>query len=275
MKSLKFFKSKLFLSQLAIAFIILIALIWLTLISLKWYTHHDEELTVPDLYGMHFTDATDTIQNQHLRYSIYDSIYNPKFEPGAIMDQRPLAGAIVKRNRNLFLTINANQPEQVRFPNLINNSFRQAYEILITNGFKIGRLEYQNNKYFNLVLFPKFLGDSIAAGSMINKGATIDLVLGKGNNLGIIAPNLIGKNQVQASDGIILSNMNIGNVKFDESIINHFDSIQAKVYKQRPRYNENIKIRPGTSINIWLTRDSLKIHNADSLLRMRMSNLLY
>jgi beta-lactam-binding protein with PASTA domain len=275
MKSVNFFKSKLFLIQIGIALLVTIVLIWITLISLRWYTHHGEELEVPDLYGMSLEEAGNKLESEQLKFSIYDSIFNPNFAPGSVLDQRPLAGAIVKRKRNLFLTINASKPEQVHFPNLVDNSFRQAYELLITNGFKIGKLEYIDNQFFNLVLFPKYNGDTILAGSMINKGSSIDLVLGKGGNNGIIAPNLIGKTNTQAKEKILLSNMNVGRTKFDASISNHFDSIQAKVWKQSPSFNNNQKMRPGSKIDIWLTRDSLKIQRADSLLQKRLSTLLY
>ncbi len=275
MRSVNFFKSKLFLIQVGIALLITIVLIWITLISLRWYTHHGEELEVPDLYGMSIEEAGNKLEAEQLVFSIYDSIYNPKFAPGTVLDQRPLAGAVVKRKRNLFLTINANKPEQVRFPNLVDNSFRQAYELLITNGFQIGKLEYAENQFFNLVLFPKYNGDTIHAGSMVDKGASIDLVLGKGDNNGIIAPNLIGKTNSQAKEKIILSNMNLGRIQFDQSINNHFDSIQSKVWKQYPSFDNDQRIQPGSKIDIWLTRDSVKLQHADSLLQLSLSNLLY
>ncbi|MPQ47616.1 PASTA domain-containing protein [Marinifilum sp. N1E240] len=275
MKSGNFFKSKLFLFQIGLALLVTIVLVWITLSGLKWYTHHGEKLSVPDLYGSSLEDAANKIESENLRYSVYDSIYDPKLEPGTVLDQRPIAGAIVKRNRNLFLTINAHKPEQVRFPNLVDNSFRQAYELLMTNGFKIGRLEYNESQFFNLVLYPKYKGDSINTGSMINKGATIDLVLGRGKTYGIIAPNLIGKSQIQAKEKIILSNLNLGSIRYDESVLNHMDSLKAKVFKQYPTYNEDRKIRPGSNIDVWLTTDTIKLHQADSILQKRLSKLLY
>lgn len=260
---------------MSIALGIVIVLIWITLFGLKWYTHHGEKLTVPDLYGNNLEQAIETIKDENLRYTIYDSIYNPKYEPGTILDQRPLAGAIVKRNRNVFLTINAHNPEQVRFPNLVDNSFRQAYELLVTNGFKIGKLEYKESQFFNLVLFPKYKGDSIGEGSMIDKGATIDLVLGNGNTYSVLVPNLIKRNNIQAQEKIILSNLNVGKVHFDETVFSHSDSIKAKVFKQFPAFDENQRVDLGNKIDIWLTIDTLKLQKADSLLQKRLSKLLY
>lgn len=275
MKPTHFLKSKLFLIQLGIALIITIVLIWITLLNLRLYTHHGEEIIVPDLYGMSLEDAGKKVKSENFRYSIFDSIYNPKFKAGTVLDQRPLPGAVVKENRNLFLTINSMKPEQVRFPNLVDNSFRQAYELLVSSGFKIGKLEYIENQFFNLVLYPKYNGETIQEGSMIDKGATIDLVLGLGDNDQINAPNLIGKNQAQAKEKIILSNMNLGRIIFDESIQNHFDSLQAKVWKQYPSIEDEQKIRPGTNIDIWLTRDSVRLHRSDSLLHDQIGNLIY
>lgn len=69
--------------------------------------------------------------------------------------------------------------------------------------------------------------------------------------------------------------MNLGRIIFDESIQNHFDSLQAKVWKQYPSIEDEQKIRPGTNIDIWLTRDSVRLHRSDSLLHDQIGNLIY
>lgn len=272
---LNFLKSRLFFIQLGIAFTIIAILTWLTLTSLKWYTHHGEKLKVPDLYGLNIENAIKTIENENLKYSIYDSTYNAKLEPGTILAQSPKAGAIVKRNRNLFLTINAHKPEQVSFPNIADNSFRQAFELLISNGFTVGKIEYQESEFFNLVLFAKHKGDSIAGGNKISKGSTIDLILGKGKNHQVLIPNLMGIKQNQFNEKIVLSNLNVGTIHFDESVQTREDSLHAKVYKQEPIFDENIRIELGQNINVWLTNDTAVINHADSLAKARLKNIKY
>jgi beta-lactam-binding protein with PASTA domain len=272
---LNFLKSRLFFIQLGIALTIIAILTWLTLTSLKWYTHHGEKLKVPDLYGLNIENAIKTIENKKLKYSIYDSTYNAKLEPGTILAQSPKAGAIVKRNRNLFLTINAHKPEQVSFPNIADNSFRQAFELLISNGFTVGKIEYQESEFFNLVLFAKHKGDSIAGGNKISKGSTIDLILGKGKNHQVLIPNLMGIKQNQFNEKIVLSNLNVGTIHFDESVQTREDSLHAKVYKQEPIFDENIRIELGQNINVWLTNDTAVINHADSLAKARLKNIKY
>lgn len=264
MRLKQFLKSKAFYKHLGLSIIIAVALVWITLQSLSFYTNHGEEIKVPNLYGLSLEESSKLIKETKLRHTIYDSVYKPGLPAGCILEQSPKANALVKRNRNIFLTINSLQPEQIRFPNLVDNSFRQAYEILITNGFKIGKLNYVDYDYYNLVLHPEFKGDTIKQGDLIDKGSTIDLVLGKGKNIRIQAPELIGKYYNDAKERILLSNLNIGRVNFDNSVTNVSDSLNAQVYQQSHAFDENSKITPGSRINLWLTTDSLKIKDAQA-----------
>jgi len=270
MRVKQFLKSKAFYKHLGLSIIIAVALVWITLQSLSFYTNHGEEIKVPNLYSLSLEESTNLIEETKLRYSIYDSVYNSSLPAGCIIDQSPKANSLVKRNRNIFLTINSLKPEQIRFPNLVDNSFRQAYEILITNGFKIGKLNYVDYDYYNLVLYPEFMGDTIKQGDLIDKGSTINLVLGKGKNIRIQTPELIGKYYNDAKEHIVLSNLNIGRVSFDNSVMNLSDSLNAQIYQQSHAYEENSKIAPGSKINLWLTTDSLKIKSAKAYLKSQL-----
>ena len=267
MRLKQFLTSKTFYKNLGLSIIITAVLIWLTLQGLNFYTNHGEEIKVPNLYGLSLEESTNLIKETKLRHTIYDSVHNSNLPVGCILDQSPKANALVKRNRNIFLTINSLKPEQVRFPNLIDNSFRQAYEILITNGFKIGKLKYVDYDYYNLVLHPEFKGDSITQGELIDKGACIDLILGKGKNIKVLTPELIGKYYNDAKERILLSSLNIGRISFDNSVSDLSDSLNAQVYQQSHAYKRNSKITPGSKINLWLTTDSLKIKNAQPYLQ--------
>ena len=266
----QFFKSGAFYKNLGLSIIIAIALVWITLQSLSLYTNHGEEIKVPSLYGLSLEEGSNLIEETQLRHSIYDSVYNSALPAGCILDQSPKANALVKRNRNIFLTINSLKPEQIRFPNLIDNSFRQAYEILITNGFKVGKLKYVDYDYYNLVLYAEFKGDSIKQGDLTDKGTCIDLVLGKGKNIKVLTPELIGRHYNDAKEHILLSNLNFGRISFDNSVANLSDSLNAQVYKQSHASEEDSKITPGSKINIWLTTDSLKIRNAQAYVQSQL-----
>ncbi len=270
MRLKQFLKSKAFYKHLGLAIVIASTLIWITLQSLSFYTNHGEKIKVPNLYGLSLKESAKLVKENKLRYTIYDSVYNSDLPAGCILDQSPKVNALVKRKRTIFLTINSHKPEQIRFPNLVDNSFRQAYEILITNGFKIGKLKYVDYDYYNLVLHPEYKGDTINKGDLIDKGSRIDLVLGKGKNIRIQTPELVGQFYNDAKEHILLSNLNIGYLSFDESVTNFTDSVNAQVYQQSHAFEQNERIAPGSKINLWLTTDSLKIKDAQAYLKNKL-----
>jgi len=262
----QFITSRIFFKQVALSVAIIAILMWITMWAISLYTHHGEKIIVPDFSGLNMEQAQEQILKNELQYSIMDSVFRSHLAPGTILDQSPAPGMSVKQNRTIFFTINSKHPEKIRLPKLVDYSFRQAIAILETNGFRIGRLEYIPSSYRNLVLQQKTKGDTIATGTLIEKGSTIDLVMGLGKNATpVLVPTLIGLNQNQAKRKIILSNLNQGRVHYDNSVITAIDSAQAKVWRQKPTFGQNIRIRPGSDIHIWLTRDPQKISQADSL----------
>ncbi len=273
MNWIKFLKSKLFFLSLGVALLLILFLLKMTFSSLDDYTHHGEKIHIPNLYGYSLKEAIKELEKKQLRYSIYDSMYNKSFPAGAILTQQPPAGAIVKRNRKIFLAINSHQPEQVIFPNIKDNSLRQACEILKINGFKIGRLNYTSNQFYNIVLGATIGTDTIQTNRKINKGATINLILGNGYGKTVAIPNFIGKTLQQSRDILQYTGFNCGKVLFDESVKDRKDSLESRVIFQIPNYNAQKQIHPGSNIHFQLTVDKTKIQIADSLLQRVLNNL--
>ena len=53
--------------------------------------------------------------------------------------------------------------------------------------------------------------------------------------------------------------MNVGSVKYDQSIENDENLSEAIVWKQYPPYKEDKKTRLGSYIDLWVTTDSSKL----------------
>jgi len=256
MKSDSFFKSKFFLMQLLSAIIIAIVFLWLILFCLRIYTHHGQKISVPDLYGQSPVKYKKTLNDTDLRYVIMDSVYRPNLKESCVVIQTPKAGSIVKEDRIIYLTVSTTKAEKVLFPKLIDNSFRQAVDVLRTNGFSIGKLEYQAGGYFNLVQEARSEGLSINYKDLVIKGSTIDLVLGLGSVKKVVVPNLFETTLSNSKDEILFSNLNIGQVKFDTSVQSKQDILNARVWQQKPR--ADMYLKPGELVHIWLTCDSLR-----------------
>jgi beta-lactam-binding protein with PASTA domain len=246
-----FFRSKLFLINLAIAAAVIIAVFGFAYLWLNNYTKHGENISVPDLKGMNVNQADSIVTSLRLHATVVDSVYIPESQAGAIVEQDPLPKANVKENREIYLTVNSGIPQKVQMPNLIDVSLRQAEAILQTYGLKTGEISYRHDLAMNAVLEQRFSGREIKPGTLISRGSPINLVLGDGiGGEKVEVPSLIGLTKSEAIFVLKASSLNIGAVIFDESV---HDSSCAKIYRQFPSANDSALVNEGETIDIYLS----------------------
>ena len=233
---------------------------------LRIFTHHGRSRPVPDFYGLTIKDANDIASENKLRIILIDSVYRSETVPGTVVFQNPAAGARVKKNRRILLTINSINPETVIMPDVVGVSIRQAKAILENTGLEVGHLSYVPDLAINNVLKQKHNGKEIQEGDTIPKNTIIDLVLGTGlSNRKTIAPDLTGLSFVKARNLILSASLNLGAVLYDESIVTEEDSIRSFIWKQNPVNDEENLIRLGSPMYLWLTVDSTKLPQPDTL----------
>lgn len=257
MKFVKFITSKLFLKHLVISVGVLIALILITLLGLRIYTHHGQTIQVPDLTGYTIDEAREVAEAKELRFELVDSVYNNERKKGTVIDQNPPAGFQVKKNRRILITSNAFNPEKVTMPNVVGVSHRQAKSMLKSVGLEVGKLIHVPDIAINNVLRQQLDEKELAPGSMIEKGTKVDLVLGSGlssERTGI--PDLYEFTYMEARDRLLRAALNVGATIYDESVETDKDSARAKVWRQYPSYKKDKQIRLGTSVDLWLSIDS-------------------
>lgn len=258
-------KLKLFLLNLAAAIILVCGISTYILYWLDDYTQHDYFIQVPSFYDLTPEEAEAVATHASLRIQIIDSIYNKNAKPGAVVEQYPAVGSKVKENRLIHLTLNANTPEKIIFPNLQNAAYRQTLHTLETRGFRIGRIAYAPSEYKNLVLQVKHNGKEIQPGELLSKGATIDIVLGDGKRTNLVnVPSLVGKNLKEAINLIRNSYLNVGDILPDGSIDKRANQMTAIVYQQIPA--GNLSVQAGRNVNVFITLKEEKIAALDSLI---------
>ena len=115
-----------------------------------------------------------------------------------------------------------------------------------------------------MVLEQKLHGKPVEEGTLVNKGANIDLTVGQ-NRFGerTEIPNLIGVRLDQANELIAVSYLNVGAVIYDDSFESNADSAEARVWQQRPESIPGEVIEQGKSIDLWLTVDEEKLEQAN------------
>lgn len=256
-----FIFSRTFLKNLLIAAGVIIVIILIVLAVLRSYTSHGEGYAVPNLTGKTEEEFSEILRVIDLKYKIIDSVYVSEENPGSVVDQVPKPGLRVKKNRTIFLTLNASSPEQVIMPKLRDISFRQAQGLIENLGMKVGNIRFSPSEYNDLVLSALSGYHEIQPGDLLPKGTVIDLVVGSGSGLEKTSvPYLIGMPISDARTAILDGLLNPGVIIYDESVILYEDSINARIWKQRPDPREVSSTEMGSSIDIWVTIDSLKIN---------------
>lgn len=255
-----FLKSRIFLINFGISLVLGFSVLFFVYRYLDNYTQHGETITVPDLRGMQPELLEDFLSDKHLRFEIIDSsVFDIKKARGAVIDQDPPADSKVKENRTIYLTVNKMVPLQVKMPNLVDASYRQAEAVLQTYGLKVGELIYRPDMAKNAVIGQQQRGREIRPGTMIQRGAVIDLILGDGlGDTKVEIPDLSGMTINEAEEALKSAMLNKGAVIPDETVK---DTLHAKVYKQIPAFSKNIFLNQGASIDIFVTQSEKKIPN--------------
>lgn len=276
MDFLKFLTSKMFLRHLALAVVIGVILLLVTLLWLRIYTHHGQAITVPDMSGLTESEVEDVIRSRNLRYQVIDSVFSSEMPRGTVIKHNPEPGSMVKKNRRIFLTMNAVNPEMVTMPRLVGLSIRQARLALENAGLQLGEIEYRPDYAINNVLQQKYRDSVILEGTEIGKGSVIDLVLGMGlSDETTRVPDLVGLSIAIAREMIADHYLNIGAITYDQTLANAEDTANAFIWRQYPEYDALRRLNLGMEVDIWLTTDSTLLPSPDSLFLDEERDLVY
>ncbi len=247
---LRYFFSKTFYKQLGLIGITMGLGLLVLLFCLRLYTHHGETIEMPDFSGIQINEVDSLMEANTLRYLVIDSIFNETKEPGSIVEQDPVAGAHVKENRRIYLTIIAKRKKEVPMPRLIDLSLRRAIVKLNTLGLEVGELSYVPDMAKNAVLKQTVNGEKVKQGTFLPTGTKVDLVLGNGlSDVKVELPLLEGLTFEDAQLVLQMSSLNIGLAVFDAAVQ---DSSAAVVYRQRPAAKEGRMINLGRPVDVFL-----------------------
>ncbi|MBK3516962.1 PASTA domain-containing protein [Carboxylicivirga marina] len=260
MSFIKILFNNVFVKNILIAIVVITFALIATFVSLNIYTNHGEYYPVPDFRGLTQEQFSELIKEKGFRYNIIDSAHVDGFLPGAVIEQIPAPGSMVKENRNIHFTIKAIAPERVQIPNLIDYSLRNAKVILESYGLVTGELIYVPSEYRNLVLQQLYKGKPVEPGTVVLKGSVIDLHIGKGlSTERTNVPDLTALTLEEAQSYSVSVSLNVGAVIYDESVQTAEDSTAATIWQQQPSAETGERIPLGSSIDIWLSVDTAKV----------------
>ena len=106
--------------------------------GLDLYTHHGEDITVPNLKGMDIDKAERQINQMGLSIVVSDSGYNKTFPADCILAQTPGRGQKVKEGHVVYVTVNSPLSPTFTIPDIVDNSsLREAEAKLTAMGFRL------------------------------------------------------------------------------------------------------------------------------------------
>ena len=156
------------------------ALIYGTLAWLDYYTRHNEAVIVPDVKGLSMNEAKSFFDNTGLRYNVIDSVFSNDVAPGAIVEVVPEPGSKVKEGRIVFVTINALTAQMAIIPEVADLSFRQAYALLRSLGFKNIEVKFVPGDYKDLAVGVERNAQMINRGERVPLASTLTLIISNG-----------------------------------------------------------------------------------------------
>ena len=167
-----------FWQQIALMILIVIILTVASLFSLKFFTHHGQQIRVPDMSGYTLNELRSLEDRYAFRFVIRDSVFDLSQRPGAVVSHTPKPGDIVKRRRTFYVVTASYERPSVKMPNLIDLSHRQALSLLETYGLQAGGVTYVPSVAGGAVLGQYYAGEAIEAGMPVPQGARVDLTIG-------------------------------------------------------------------------------------------------
>ncbi len=216
-----------------------------TYFCLNWYTNHGEEIKVPDLKGLTYTQVVANLSHYELEFHISDSTFLEGKPRGIILDQYPEADAKVKPGRKIYLKINMYAIPKIKMPDVVDASFRTARELLESYGLKLGKVSYKPDEAENAILSMSINGKPVKAGDLVYRTSLVDLVVADGlGNTQIPVPNLIGLTLDEATFLLNGSSLQIGALVYDADVT---DKSKAMIYKQDPEAPEVVALNDKTA----------------------------
>jgi len=176
--------------NLLLMVIVILAVVFGTLFWLKGYTRHDQKVTVPSLKGLQVEEASAIVHAANLNCEVVDSIYEKRGVPGSILEQVPVENSSVKEGRTVYLIVQAKAEQIVSVPDLADYSQRQAEALLNSLGFTNIKIEEVSSDYKGLVIAVEYKGIPLTGGQKIPKGSVLLMKVGDGSGGGDSADSI-------------------------------------------------------------------------------------
>ena len=190
----KFCSKFLILNLIAMLLVLFLLLVGVNY-GLDWYTHHGEEIKVPNIEGMGIEKARAMLEEQGLLIVVTDSGYNKRMPADCVLSQSPGAGLMVKSGHTIYVIVNSSNSPTLAIPDVVDNcSYREAEAKLVSLGFKVLPPQYVTGEK-DWVYGISCNGRRVSVGERVSIEQPLTLLIGSGqygmdDEINIVEPDL-------------------------------------------------------------------------------------
>jgi beta-lactam-binding protein with PASTA domain len=248
-------------SHIIIIGIFCLALLIVLYFGLKRGTRHNETIVVPNFVGMLIDDARGVADDTSLNIVVRDSIFDVDLPGGTIVDQLPgtsdVRDVTVKPGRKIYVTINAYTRRQVDVPYVAKQTLRQALNQLERSGLTVDKLVYEAD-----MTSTDYVEKQVVRGKEVTPSSKRTVPVGTGvtlyvtyhrNDQNTMTPRVVGLSLAKAKSTLWDHGLNVGNIKYDESVGDIIERRTARVYMQSSAIGSSQ--RRGSKVDIYLSAD--------------------
>jgi beta-lactam-binding protein with PASTA domain len=146
---------------------------------------------------------------------------------------------------------NARFRRPVILPELRDLSLRQAETTIKTLGLNIQEVVYEPSTFKNILLDIRVGDTSVVAGTRLEEGDYLTLVVGKGQGIKeVTVPYIVGKSIDEARSWLLANSLTLGSVEYDIEPTEETKNSYI-IYQQEP--TSGIVVVEGTSVSIKLS----------------------
>lgn len=174
--------------------------------------HSRGEITIPDVTGKKADAAVMMLMELDLQPQIHDTMPHPKIAPGSIVFQNPVAGAVVREGRNVYLSVSGGE-RSIIMPNLRGRSLRDARMTLEQMDLRVGMLSYEASD----LPAETVIAQNVAPGKSVRPNQVIEITVSGGSDIEMEIPYVIGFSLDEAQQRLLEGGLRLGAVSYRKS----------------------------------------------------------
>lgn len=210
------------------------------------WTRHGSEFPAPSVVGYSLRTAQELLDKTGSALRIAERRYSAEYPDGTVLEQRPSAGALIKKGRVIAVVVSRGS-ELIDVPHVRGYTLRQAELIIAQSGLVVGGRAGEPDDSIPAGTVVRTIP---GAGSRLQKGGVINILVNEpGDRTTTWCPNLVGTN-IEEARGILRDRaLLVGAIdrRFDTTLLPGTILTQS--------YPPGERLDAGTEVDLVISRD--------------------